>query len=680
MNESSKEFDRYMLHNALQGKMATPLDTSTGWFGICDLLHIAEEDINNSFLLTDKKRSSLSSAGRLCCAKPPAIDLRLLESSSGLIIKEKASILVDIPDGSDSRTEQLELGKLAGLKVVSTDKVVVTERECFTQRNVDEQQHHASDVIEDALRNMASSPQPGMTKFLDDSFDTNTQDDEDEEAQEEFCWSESEKDVYAKSIRAARQELWNDMLSFRQQNQNIPWMVGGDFNVIRSLEEYSGSSVQDHATMKDFNDYIEESSLTELLTLGEEFTWGGIRSTGWVSKKLDWILFSMEWLSMFPKVSVENLNRTTSDHSPMLHQFDTILESQPRTFCFQNMWLRREGFMALVKESWELHVEGFGMLGFSLKLRCLKAKLKEWNKMAFGNVFDNLKAPKKEVQELEIRYDNTKSEAMARMLNFLMENRRIARFGTPTGSNYVSHLCFADDLIVFTRGLQSSMRELNAFFEEYEIASEQKINRGKSSFFVDGKCPSSWIESVNRCLGMQKGSFPFLYLGCRLYQGRKKTATFQFILDALDSKLSNWKNKFLSQGGHLVMINHVLSAIPIHVFAAIEPPKSILNAIAQRCQNFLWEGVEGDGRRHWRSWSRLTFPVLENGVGLQDFQDVMKAFSFKIWWKLKHKQGIWAKFILSLLRAARNKTSWKRFEKVDAIATNHSKVLVRSGD
>ncbi|CAI9102756.1 OLC1v1001076C1 [Oldenlandia corymbosa var. corymbosa] len=109
--------------------------------------------------------------------------------------------------------------------------------------------------------------------------------------------------------------------------------------------------------------------------------------------------------------------------------------------------------------------------------------------------------------------------------------------------------------------------------------------------------------------------------------GRKKAAIFQFILDALEVKLSNWKNKFLSQGGRLVLIKHVMSAIPIHVFAAIEPPKSILNAIAHRCQWFLWEGVEGDGKKHWRSWNRLTYPVLENGVGLRNFQEVWNFFA-----------------------------------------------------
>ncbi|CAI9103059.1 OLC1v1001487C1 [Oldenlandia corymbosa var. corymbosa] len=59
--------------------------------------------------------------------QPPVIEPWLLESSSGLSIKEKASIPVDIPDSSDSRTEQLEVEHPVCVEVVKMDKVAVTE-------------------------------------------------------------------------------------------------------------------------------------------------------------------------------------------------------------------------------------------------------------------------------------------------------------------------------------------------------------------------------------------------------------------------------------------------------------------------------------------------------------------------------------------------------------------------
>ncbi|CAI9115322.1 OLC1v1016196C1 [Oldenlandia corymbosa var. corymbosa] len=87
--------------------------------------------------------------------------------------------------------------------------------------------------------------------------------------------------LYAKTTRVARQSLWRNSIDFRHQTSCSPWMVAGEFNVIRSLEEYSGVSVQDHGAMWEFNECIYDCDLIEIPATGEDFTWGGTRSTGW---------------------------------------------------------------------------------------------------------------------------------------------------------------------------------------------------------------------------------------------------------------------------------------------------------------------------------------------------------------------------------------------------------------
>ncbi|CAI9095624.1 OLC1v1031613C1 [Oldenlandia corymbosa var. corymbosa] len=282
---------------------------------------------------------------------------------------------------------------------------------------------------------------------------------------------------------------WQNMVDFRQQYIDSPWVIGGDFNVIRSLDEYSGSSVKDQLARTEFNDCIETCGLMAMLPIGEEYTWGGTRSTGWVCKNLDRVLFTKEWHDLFPSSSVENLSRPSSDHCPILH----------------------------------------------------------------------LVAPQN-----------------------------------------------ANDLINFSRGLKRSMRELNSFLITYELASVQKVNRQKSAFMVAENCSTRRIVVIHQTLGIQKGSLPFTYLGCRLYY-----------------------------------------ALPIHVFSAIPPPKFVLREMERKCQRFLWSGPEGTTRKHWRSWERLTFPVSENGLGLRDFQGDIDALTVKLWWKLKQKKGPWSRLFLA---------------------------------
>ncbi|CAI9090147.1 OLC1v1024851C1 [Oldenlandia corymbosa var. corymbosa] len=152
--------------------------------------------------------------------------------------------------------------------------------------------------------------------------------------------------LYAKSNKVDRRPLWSSLETFRDAFPNSPWVVHGDFNVIHSLEEYSGSSVQDYGGIDEFNQIIESTGLFDTTPIGDEFTWGETRSTGWVDKRLDRILFTNEWLDMFPRVLVEHLSRTTSDHCPLLLQFDAQIETIcPPVSIFKQMEKRYQRFL-----------------------------------------------------------------------------------------------------------------------------------------------------------------------------------------------------------------------------------------------------------------------------------------------------------------------------------------------
>ncbi|CAI9099578.1 OLC1v1036424C1 [Oldenlandia corymbosa var. corymbosa] len=154
-----------------------------------------------------------------------------------------------------------------------------------------------------------------------------------------------------------------------KRRKSRPWMVGGDYNVIRSLEEYDGNSQPEQGAIDDFNCWIGSCRLMELNPLRNLYTWKGNRQNGRVLKRLDRILFNQEWMTLFTISSVHHLSRSTSDHAPLLHRFRVDSETWPSIFQFQKMWMRRNDFLGIVKESWVHPIEAFGMLRFSLKLR-----------------------------------------------------------------------------------------------------------------------------------------------------------------------------------------------------------------------------------------------------------------------------------------------------------------------
>ena len=81
------------------------------------------------------------------------------------------------------------------------------------------------------------------------------------------------------------------------------------------------------------------------------------------------------------------------------------------------------------------------------------------------------------------------SEALSRGLNQLTTTKVMMSYGLLRGCLQVSHLCFVDDIMIFTRADRKSLRGLLDFIELYERGSSQKVNKAKSFFVLSKKCP-----------------------------------------------------------------------------------------------------------------------------------------------------------------------------------------------
>jgi hypothetical protein len=54
---------------------------------------------------------------------------------------------------------------------------------------------------------------------------------------------------------------------------------------------------------------------------------------------------------------------------------------------------------------------------------------------------------------------------------------------------------------------------------------------------------------------------------------------WEMIEERIEKKLSSWKEKYLSVGGRLVLINLVLSSLPMFMLSFFEIPKGVLEKI-----------------------------------------------------------------------------------------------------
>ncbi|KAL2472038.1 Uncharacterized protein Adt_40174 [Abeliophyllum distichum] len=157
--------------------------------------------------------------------------------------------------------------------------------------------------------------------------------------------------VYASCSPAGRRDLW---MGLHQISLVVdgPWMVGGDFNVIAHNGERTGHNTRDRGT-SDFADMMMDCGLTDAGYSGSQYTW----TNGRVWKRLDRVLINSAVGSSCSRFSVRHLNRSTSDHSPLLIQWSSDDDLGPRPFRFLNVWSRHHEFLSFQVRDAECRVD-----------------------------------------------------------------------------------------------------------------------------------------------------------------------------------------------------------------------------------------------------------------------------------------------------------------------------------
>ena len=90
----------------------------------------------------------------------------------------------------------------------------------------------------------------------------------------------------------------------------------------------------------------------------------------------------------------------------------------------------------------------------------------------------------------------------------------------------ITHLSYANDIIIFSSAYPTSLRCVMQTIGWYEEVSGQQINVDKSDFLVHDMTPSRCVARVWQVTGFVLKSLPVRYLGCPLFSGRRKSMYF----------------------------------------------------------------------------------------------------------------------------------------------------------
>ncbi|XP_071909825.1 uncharacterized protein [Coffea arabica] len=112
------------------------------------------------------------------------------------------------------------------------------------------------------------------------------------------------------------------------------------------------------------------------------------------------------------------------------------------------------------------------------------------------------------------------AEVLSRGLNNLAAQSSFLGFTVPQGCPGVTHLAFADDVLILANGSATTLRRVMRVLQAYQRSSGQMLNAHKSGYLVHPSLSVARRRVIERIKGFSRQVFPTRYLGFPLYIGR----------------------------------------------------------------------------------------------------------------------------------------------------------------
>jgi hypothetical protein len=135
----------------------------------------------------------------------------------------------------------------------------------------------------------------------------------------------------------------------------------------------------------------------------------------------------------------------------------------------------------------------------------------------------------------------------------------------------VSILQYADDTILFMKHDLDKAVNMKLILCLFEQLFGLKINFYKSELFCFGQAKECQ-DNYKEIFGCAVGALPFKYLGIPIHYRKLLIREWKAVEDRLEKKPASWIGKILSYGDRLILINSVLTSLPMFLLSFFEIP------------------------------------------------------------------------------------------------------------
>ncbi|XP_019160065.1 PREDICTED: uncharacterized protein LOC109156681 [Ipomoea nil] len=201
------------------------------------------------------------------------------------------------------------------------------------------------------------------------------------------------------------------------------------------------------------------------------------------------------------------------------------------------------------------------------------------------------------------------AEVLSTFIACVHQDEAVPRFSQPAGTPHIHHLAYADDVIIFSTGRHGAICKVIRALKDYEGISGQMVSFPKSAFYMHLDTSGRVIRRIGDITRCIHRSFPFTYLGCPMYVGRKKCVYFSSVVDKLVPLLSR-------------LFGTWRGVLPPFSGGSREVHATI--------------GLHG---------KRSPYLKKKGGEGFLDLDLMMRASSAKLWWNFRKVYSLWGSFM-----------------------------------
>lgn len=194
----------------------------------------------------------------------------------------------------------------------------------------------------------------------------------------------------------------------------------------------------------------------------------------------------------------------------------------------------------------------------------------------------------------------------------------------------ISHLFFADDLLLFGAASMQQAMEMDYIMTKFCKISGQIISLHKSQILISKNIACQFNPSGFTSRGITCTSNLGKYLSIPLIHVRTNKQTYGFIIDNDKDKLSAWRAKMLSQAAQCLLVKTVISSMPSYALQTVRLPARLIEELERSSRRFFWGETDVNTKLHWCNWRTICQPLSTGGPGIKRLRDMNSAMLAKL--------------------------------------------------